>query len=202
VTPRADEARTVLQDILQTPEFARAAGPSHLEALGARIRQLLIDVLNGLGADGTTVVAILPWLAWAAVAAALAVLILTAFRLRARRHAPRVPARAEVELRRSSSEWLARVASALDSGDMREAIRVAHLAAIVRLEEQGLWRTDSARTPREYVRLLPGNDARSGPFTALTREFERVWYGGQRTDGAEIWSWLEGCGCRRQHPAT
>jgi hypothetical protein len=54
---------------------------------------------------------------------------------------------------------------------------------------------DEARTPREYVRLLPASDRRRVPFHELTSEFERSWYGGRATDVTRIWQWLEACGC-------
>jgi hypothetical protein len=41
-----------------------------------------------------------------------------------------------------------------------------------------MWPADRARTPREYLRLLPPADPRLKNLTTLTRSFERIWYGG------------------------
>ena len=57
------------------------------------------------------------------------------------------------------------------------AIRIAAVAAVVGLEEEGAWRHDEARTPREHVRLLPAAHARRTPFADVARQFEEVWFG-------------------------
>src|SRR3712207_7448718 len=41
--------------------------------------------------------------------------------------------------------------------------RCAYHAALCRMEEQGVWRVEDSRTPREYLRLLPPGDPR-GPL--------------------------------------
>jgi hypothetical protein len=64
-------------------------------------------------------------------------------------------------------------------GRWREAIHFLYWASISRLEQMRLWPADSARTPREYLGLLKGNDPRKANLTALTRSFERTWYGGR-----------------------
>jgi hypothetical protein len=71
-----------------------------------------------------------------------------------------------------------------DAGDMaaksqwREAIHSLYWASISLLESRRLWPPDRARTPREYLGLLAGDDPRRAGLTALTRSFERTWYGG------------------------
>ena len=42
-------------------------------------------------------------------------------------------------------------------------MRYAYRALICGLEEEGAWRVDDARTPREYLRLLPAEHRRRGP---------------------------------------
>ena len=61
----------------------------------------------------------------------------------------------------------------------REAIHFLYWAAIARLESRRLWPADRARTPREYLELLPAADSRRLKLTTLTRSFERTWYGGR-----------------------
>jgi hypothetical protein len=47
-----------------------------------------------------------------------------------------------------------------------------------RLDEQGSWTIEEARTPREYVRLLPSSDGRRQAVSFVARLFEGTWYGG------------------------
>jgi len=66
-----------------------------------------------------------------------------------------------------------------EQGLWREAIHFLYWAAIARLESRRMWPADRARTPREYLRLLPAADPRLGKLATLTRSFERTWYGGR-----------------------
>ncbi len=75
--------------------------------------------------------------------------------------------------------WLKDARAMGAEGRWREAIHFLYWASIARLEQMRLWPADSARTPREYLRLLKGSDPRSAQLTALTRSFERTWYGGR-----------------------
>lgn len=75
--------------------------------------------------------------------------------------------------------WLKDAQDAAAVGLWREAIHFIYWAAISRLESRRLWPADRARTPREYLLLLPAADPRHGNLTALTRSFERTWYGGR-----------------------
>jgi hypothetical protein len=86
------------------------------------------------------------------------------------------------------------------AGDVREAVRVAYHAALIRVEEQGTWRLDDTRTPREYVRMLPAGDTRQAPLVDMTRRFEQIWYGNRAAgdeDAASVASDLEVLGCLR-----
>ena len=75
--------------------------------------------------------------------------------------------------------WLKDAQDAADAGLWREAIHFLYWAAISRLESRRLWPADRARTPREYLLLLPNVDPRRENLTTLTRSFERTWYGGR-----------------------
>jgi len=75
--------------------------------------------------------------------------------------------------------WLEDARRAAAAGQWREAIHFVYWAAISRLESKRLWPADRARTPREYLALVAPEDERKGPLSALTRSFERVWYGGR-----------------------
>jgi Domain of unknown function (DUF4129) len=67
----------------------------------------------------------------------------------------------------------------------REGIHFLYWAAIARLESRHLWPADRARTPREYLLLLPAADPRRAGLTALTKTFERTWYGGREAGAAD-----------------
>ena len=75
--------------------------------------------------------------------------------------------------------WVKDAQAAAANGLWREAIHSVYWASIARLESGRLWPADRARTPREYLGLLRGNDPRKPTLTALTRSFERTWYGGR-----------------------
>ncbi len=76
-------------------------------------------------------------------------------------------------------DWQAEAKSAAEQGRWRDAIHLSYWSAISFLEAQGLWRPDRARTPREYLRLLPREDVHRDPLSELTQEFEKTWYGSE-----------------------
>lgn len=96
-------------------------------------------------------------------------------------------------------DWQAEAEAAATEGRWREAVHLSYWAGISFLESQGLWRPDRARTPREYLRLLPAGDAHGDSLQQLTRGFEQVWYGNE-TATAETFAGtsalLEQLGCR------
>ena len=95
--------------------------------------------------------------------------------------------------------WLGDARARAQQKDWRDAIHLAYWAAIAFLEEQGAWKPNRARTPREYLRLVGARTPQHPPLAALTRKFERVWYGGLpagETDFQETVGELERLGCR------
>jgi hypothetical protein len=110
------------------------------------------------------------------------------------------------ESRRAWLDFGRRAAQAEEAGDHREAIRLAYWAGIYRLEELGVWRAESTRTHREYLRMLPREAAQRGPLTAITRRFELSWYGGLPASADEfhdVTNHLEEMGCQLpSNPAT
>ena len=84
------------------------------------------------------------------------------------------------------------------AGAYRDAIRLAYWAAIRRLGDAGLWTVDDARTHREYLRMVRRDQPQREPLTALTRQFELVWYAGaasSATDFESAMAKLEKLGC-------
>lgn len=75
--------------------------------------------------------------------------------------------------------WLEDARNAAAAGLWRDAIHCMYWAAISHLESRRLWPADRARTPREYLALMTGEDPRRAGLAALTGSFERTWYGGR-----------------------
>jgi hypothetical protein len=115
-------------------------------------------------------------LAWAAALVALTALSwwLVATLVRANARASALALLAPRARRWTARAWAQHAASAAEP---REAVRCAYRAAVTKLEEEGTWRTDDARTPREHVRLLPPGHQHASPFTDVARRFEEVWFG-------------------------
>lgn len=83
-------------------------------------------------------------------------------------------------------QWLGEARACADRGDWREAIHLAYWSGISYLESSGAWKPDRARTPREYLRLLPDLSARREPLQALTGRFELTWYARQDASPADF----------------
>ena len=69
---------------------------------------------------------------------------------------------------------------AFRDGSHAEAIRLALLSLIARLEKQGRLRYDTTRTNREYQMELRPSSEIAACFGQLARIYERVWYGRAR----------------------
>lgn len=87
--------------------------------------------------------------------------------------------------------WLGDAQAMAAQGLWREGIHFLYWAAIARLESRQMWPADRARTPREYVRLVPTDDPRRAGLTALTKTFERTWYGGREAGAADYQSAMQ-----------
>jgi len=95
--------------------------------------------------------------------------------------------------------WLRDARAAAERGDWREAVHLAYWSGISYLESSGAWKPDRARTPREYLRMLPDVSGRREPLAALTKRFEGTWYAQQLAspeDFAFSLAQLEKIGCR------
>jgi hypothetical protein len=102
----------------------------------------------------------------------------------------------------SAVDWQKRLGEAealAAEGEWRGAVHYIYWAAISRLESAGNWPADRARTPREYLELLPSSHAKRPGLAKLTRSFERIWYGqrpAQEADYHSARSLLEGLTAR------
>jgi Domain of unknown function (DUF4129) len=195
------QARSAIESILARSEFQQSAASRWREQLQERVGTWFEDLWARFGrgrgtARGTALV-----FAWAA---ALAALVGVGFWL-ARTIADRprgavLGLGAAPAVRPRARELALRALSAARLGHTRDAVRAAYGAALERLEEQGVWRVDDARTPREYLPMLPVTDSRHSVMLDLTRRFEQIWYGNRAVaedDARRVTDHLETLGCLR-----
>lgn len=84
----------------------------------------------------------------------------------------------EVISESATTEDLLAAARALAAqGDYRGAIRRAYIALLFELEQRGKLRLHRAKTNRDYLEALRDEASLYPSFVALTRMFERIWYG-------------------------
>ena len=195
------QARAAVETILAGSEFQQSAASRWRERLQERVGKWFEDLLGRFGAGrgaarGTALV-----FAWAAAIAALIGLGYWLARTIAEH-----PRGASLGLgsgaatRPRARDLALRALAAARLGQTRDAVRCAYGAALVRLEEQGVWRIDDARTPREYLPMLPATDSRHPVMIDLTRRFEQIWYGNRAAaddDARRVTDHLEALGCLR-----
>ena len=93
-----------------------------------------------------------------------------------------------------ATDLFAQAGQAFRDGKHAEAIRLALLALIARLEKQGLLRYDTTRTNREYQRELCQRADLAARFGQLARIYDRVWYGRASAGAAEAEQAISLCG--------
>jgi Domain of unknown function (DUF4129) len=195
------QARATVEAILAQSEFQQSAASRWRERLQERVGQWFEDLLKRVGAGRGTARGTALVFAWAAALAALAGLGFWLVRLVAERPRGATLSLASGATERPRARALAlRALSAARQGQTREAVRCAYGAALIRLEEQGAWRIDDARTPREYLPMLPSTDSRHAVIFDLTRRFEQIWYGNRSIaddDARRVTDHLEALGCLR-----
>jgi hypothetical protein len=193
------QKRVLLNGILAGREFQDIHGPTWLDRFKQRVVELLIRLLgrvfksSAIPTIGNVVVYGLM---------ALALLAVAYWMYRTIRNNAGVEAIVPLSLSVSSKGWkvwMKEARLAADSGNWRDAIHLGYWCGISFLEAQELWRPDTARTPREYLRLLPSASEHRKTLGTLTRTFELVWYGTQEADEntfSETLAQLEKLGCQ------
>jgi hypothetical protein len=197
--PDTSAERARLAGILARREFSGVHGPTLIDRLKQRLLRFLINLLTRFFGSRA-----IPTVGKVFVYSliGLAVVLLAIWVYRAIRRGSEMERILPEELPVSAKEWTLWMAEAREAaarGNWRDAIHLAYWAGISFLEARGMWRPDRARTPREYLRLLPSYSEYQGTLTSLTRNFERVWYGYQEADAqayAQTLQELEKLGCR------
>lgn len=196
--PDVSPKRELLNGILAGEEFHDLHGPTWVDRLRQKISGLLLRLL-GRVFESSAIPTIGNVVVYGLIG--LALLVLAYWMYRTIRNDAELETILRHPLPVSSKEWkiwMAEARLAADGGKWREAIHLAYWCGISFLEAQGLWRPDIARTPREYLRLLPSASVHRDTLGALTRNFELVWYGTQEADAhafSETLAQLEKLGC-------
>jgi hypothetical protein len=95
--------------------------------------------------------------------------------------------------------WMADAHAAAAKQCWRDAVHLSYWAGISFLESRGFWQPDAARTPREYLRLLPSSSGHRDSLSALTRKSEAIWYGNMEAGPESFFEslrHLESLGCQ------
>ena len=199
--PPADVSglRVRLNNILSRPEFRDVEGPTWWDRLTGRIARLVARLLTRIfGSSAFPVVnQIAVWTVMILAVIAAAWWTYKAM-MRNARVETIIQGPAPVSAK-SWSVWMNEAHSAAREGRWRDAIHSAYWSGVGCLEDQGEWRPDRARTPREYLRLLPLASGYQTALSGLTRQFETVWYGYEQA-GPESFKeallYLDTLGCR------
>lgn len=184
-SPEPNHAReqAVMQQVLAGKEFRKLDKAQQGETTWERMARWLDKIFSGFGKLQTHA----RWIGWVLTYGFLAAigigLIVALLRLERRWRVRLVPESDGPAPGAASARdwqlWLADARAAAGAGRWREAIHFLYWAAISRLESKRLWPADRARTPREYLALVAGDDPRRTGLTSLTGDFERFWYGGR-----------------------
>jgi hypothetical protein len=196
--PDLASRRALLDSILARREFQNVHGQTWMERLQERINALLIKWL-GRALSTSAIPVIGNILVYGLIV--LAVLALAYWMYRSLREGTQLETIMPIAIPVSGKEWplwIAEARAAATRGDWRDAIHLAYWGGISFLEVQGSWRPDVARTPREYLRLLPATSTHQPVLRSLTTRLEAVWYGMQAADAEgfeQTLAELERLGC-------
>ena len=196
--PDVASRRSLLNNILARGEFKNVRGESWLDRLKQRFYDFLFRLLGKL-VSSSSIPMIGDILVYGLIV--IAALAVAYWMYRSLRDGTRLETIMPVNVPVSAKEWpiwMAEARAAGARGEWRDAIHLAYWGGISYLEAQGSWRPDRARTPREYLRLLPANSEHQPALRALTMRLEGVWYGMQAAgaDGFEkTLAELERLGC-------
>jgi Domain of unknown function (DUF4129) len=197
--PDSSKERSTLSAILARGEFRSTHGPTWWDRLKQKLIELLLRIL-GRSIRSSAIPVIGKVLFYGLIALAVLAVAYWVYRsIRESAEMERVVPESEVVSAKDWALWMAEAREAAQRGAWRDAIHLAYWAGISFLEASGMWRPDKARTPREYLRLLPAASEHRDTLTSLTSKFEVVWYGKHEADPqafSETLEELARIGCR------
>jgi hypothetical protein len=173
--------RALLTSILSGPDFRDVRGPTWIDAQWQRVLGFLARSLK-LFLPTSTIPTIGAVIVYALIGTALLLAARFFGRFFTRTEAATGAPDQQTPSVPSWPQWLSGAQAAASRGEWRDAVHLAYWCAVSFLEEKGAWRPDRARTPREYLRLLPSSSADAAALAALTHRFELVWYGAAHVD--------------------
>jgi len=182
--PSYPSERATMAQVLAGRDFRDLAQPSVRDSMLEKANNWLNHLIQNVTKWRARSAWVGRVVVWGFILAVCIALIWTLLQLERRwrvRLAPekRRPAASTAPSARSWQLWLEDARRAASAGLWREAVHFLYWACIARLEARRLWPADRARTPREYLALVPVADPRHAGLSALTRSFERIWYGGR-----------------------
>jgi hypothetical protein len=191
-------SRELLSTILARPEFRDVRGPTFLDRLSQRLLAIIIRLMELLFRS-SAIPTVSKLFVYGLIGLAVCMLGFLVYRQIKSASAQEgvVPTDLPISAK-NSALWLAEARAAAAENNWREAIHLAYWAGISLLEQQGAWPPDRARTPREYLRLLPDSSEPRETLAALTRIFELAWYAKREADEgafARTMQALERLGC-------
>jgi hypothetical protein len=150
-----------------------------------RLSRFLEDLLSGPDRGTMQGPTLGPWVeyvAWGVLGAlllAFAYLVIRHLRWKAALRRETLAVLDDDEPERSVDEWLELARSRGEAGDFRGAVRCLYLACLLKFDEAGVARFDRGQTNWEHLARIEVSPRRPAnlDFRAVTREFDRIWYG-------------------------
>jgi hypothetical protein len=178
-TPPVAEARKKANAILARNEFSQVKSQNWLTQRYALLAMAIQTYMNRVFSSLPQAPGLVPLLEWGLLGTVAVGLMVWAWRMTMQQRLTLDAPRAEWQMvwQRESDDWARKAEEQAAAGAWREAVHCVYWAAIVMLEGKRLWRTNRARTPREYLPLLEAGSPRQSALAGLTRIFERIWYG-------------------------
>ena len=199
LAPDQTKEKSALAAILARSEFRSARGPTWWDRLKQRFYELLLRIL-GRSIRSSAIPVIGRVLFYGLIGLAVLAAAYRVYRsIRESAEMESVVPESTAISAKDWALWMAEAREAAQRGAWRDAIHLAYWAGISFLEAGGMWRPDKARTPREYLRLLPATSEHRAALTSLTRKFEIVWYGKHEADPqafSQTLEELDKLGCR------
>ena len=191
--------RSAVTRVLADGEFSRQEQVGWRERLQRKLGEWVQTLIQSVGIPalgGRTLALVIAWTAAVAAGIGLAFLLVRTMLRRSR--VLRFNLQQVQRQRASGRELAVRAARAFAAGDLREGTRLAWAAVLRAMEEQGAWRVDDSRTPREYLSLLRRDDARGEAVQQVARLFELVFYADRpasEADAQRVRQSLQTLGC-------
>jgi hypothetical protein len=175
-------SREHLAALLARREFHDVRGPTFADRLKQKLLDIILRVLEFLFRS-SAIPTISKYFVYGLIGLAVLTLGFVLYRYIKSAGAQESVVPADVPVSAKSwPRWLADANAAAAQHNWREAIHLAYWAGISFLEQQGAWRPDRARTPREYLRLISAASEHRETLGELTHVFELTWYAKRGAD--------------------